>query len=365
MKLAYIIEGLYNSGGMERVLSVCANALCKDYDVTVITLQQKGRNNYFYLEEAIRCQDLGIVDIADGKEIKQRLTQYLNEQHFDIVITLGGIDFYYLHGIKDGSRKIFWYHFAIDIAKTTWIGPNPSLAKIIKAELQTWRRIYHARKYDQIVVISKTDLTAWKNYTHKATHIYNPITINATRMSDRTEKSIISVGRLDFQKGYDYLIPAWNLVSKKHSDWHLNIYGDGPLRESIQARIDELKLGASITLCGRTPNIGDKYASHSIYVMSSRAEGFPLVLLEAAFCGLPLIAYDCPSGPSEIIEDGKNGFLVEKVGDVQTMADRICLLIENESLRREMGENAKSMVNDFSVDKIRQQWLWLLNSLTK
>lgn len=71
------------------------------------------------------------------------------------------------------------------------------------------------------------------------------------------------------------------------------------------------------------------------------------------------------SGPSEIIEDGKNGFLVEKVGDVQTMADRICLLIENESLRREMGENAKSMVNDFSVDKIRQQWLWLLNSLTK
>lgn len=213
-------------------------------------------------------------------------------------------------------------------------------------------------------MISKADLKAWKKYTNKAIVIYNPVTINATRMSDWTEKSVISVGRLDFQKGYDYLIPVWKLVSQKHSGWHLNIYGEGPLRDSIQARIDELKLTNAVTLCGRTPNIGDQYASHSIYVMSSRAEGLGLVLLEAAFCGLPLIAYDCPSGPSEIVDDGKNGFLIEKVGDVQTMADRICQLIENESLRREMGENARSMVDNFSVDKIRQQWICLFNSLT-
>jgi glycosyltransferase involved in cell wall biosynthesis len=97
--------------------------------------------------------------------------------------------------------------------------------------------------------------------------------------------------------------------------------------------------------------------------MSSRAEGLGLVLLEAASCGLPLIAFDCPSGPSEIVEDGKNGFLVEKVGDVQTMADRICHLIENEALRRQMGEKARQMVQRFSVETIRKQWMDLFDGM--
>lgn len=367
MRLAYIIDSMYNSGGMERVLSVCANTLCDVYDITIITVFQKGLPDFFKLDSRIKRYDLGIHESANIKqkkrEYKKALSSYLLVEHFDIVITMGGMDLDFLYSIRDGSKKIFWFHFAIDVAKTTWAGPNPSAFQKIKAQLQTWKRIYYARKYDRMVVISKADLKAWKNYTNNATHIYNPITINATRISDGAEKSVISVGRLDFQKGYDYLIPAWNLVSQKHPDWHLNIYGEGPLRESIQAWIDELKLGRSVTLCGRTPDIGDKYASHSIYVMSSRAEGLGLVLLEAAFCGLPLVSFDCPSGPSEIIEDGKNGFLVEKVGNIQGVADRICRLIENKSLRRQMGENAKQMVQRFSVETIREQWILLLREI--
>ena len=367
MRLAYIIDCMNNSGGMERVLSVCANALCDVYDVTIITAFQKGLPDFFELDFRIIRYDLGIHESANirqkKREYKKALSAYLLVEHFDVVISMGGMDFDFLCSILDGSKKVFWFHFAIDVAKTTWTGPNPSAFQVIKAQLQTWKRIYYARKYDQIVVISKADLKTWKKYTDKATHIYNPITINATRISDRTEKSVISVGRLDFQKGYDYLIPVWNLISQKHPDWHLNIYGEGPLRESIQTRIDELKLGLSVTLCGRTPNIGDQYAAHSIYVMSSRAEGLGLVLLEAAFCGLPLVAFDCPSGPSEIIEDGKNGFLIKKVGDVQTMADRICQLIEDEELRKQMGEKAKLMVQRFSVNTIRKQWIALIDSV--
>lgn len=362
-RIAYIIEGMYNSGGMERVLSVVANSLCKDYDLTVITLQQKGREHYFKLEDDIHCHDLWIVDIADGKEIKQKLAKYLHEQHFNTVISLGGIDFYYLHSIKDGSRKIFWYHFAIDIAKTTWIGPNPSVAKRIKAEFQTWRRIYHARKYDKIVVISKADLSAWKRYTNNAMLIYNPVTISNAQPADMQSKAVISVGRLDYQKGYDYLIDAWKVVAEKHSDWHLNIYGEGLLREKLQKQIGQLQLTSFITICGRVTNIEDEYTRHSIYVMSSRAEGLGLVLLEAASCGLPLVAFDCPSGPSEIIEDGKNGFLIEKVGDVQGMADRICLLIENTSLRNKMGGEALGVTNKFSISEISKRWMSLLNNM--
>jgi glycosyltransferase involved in cell wall biosynthesis len=171
---------------------------------------------------------------------------------------------------------------------------------------------------------------------------------------------VISAGRLDYQKGYDYLIPAWSAVAKKHPDWHLNIYGEGALRDSIQKQIDELKLTNVITLCGRTSDISEKYAQHSIYVMSSRAEGLGLVLLEAASCGLPLIAYDCPSGPSEIIENGKNGLLVGRVGDIKGMADAICTIIENEALRNEMGEKALQMVERFSIQNIKKEWMEVL-----
>ena len=103
------------------------------------------------------------------------------------------------------------------------------------------------------------------------------------------------------------MIDAWEIVSQKHPDWHLNIYGKGTLREQLQQQIDRQHLTSSISLCGKTSNITEKYAQHSIYVMSSRAEGLGLVLLEAAACGLPLISYDCPSGPGEIIENGVKG----------------------------------------------------------
>ena len=99
--------------------------------------------------------------------------------------------------------------------------------------------------------------------------------------------------------------------------------------------------------------------------MSSRAEGLGLVLLEAASCGLPLIAYDCPSGPSEIISDGKNGYLISRVGDIATMADKICSLIENPVIRKQMGENAKQMVGKFSPSTIKEQWIALFNNNMK
>ena len=162
MKIVYIIEVMYNSGGMERVLSVCANSQCQELDVSIITLYQKGRPYYFPLDNRIRCYDLGLDGVANRKLLKERLTEFLMSHHFDIVITMGGMDMYYLHSIKDGSKKVFWFHFAIDIAKTTWVGPNPTIIRRIIAQLQTWKRIYHARKYDRMVVISKADLNAWK-----------------------------------------------------------------------------------------------------------------------------------------------------------------------------------------------------------
>lgn len=363
MKVAYIIEVMYNSGGMERVLSVCANSLCQDLDVSIVTLYQKGRPTYFPLDNRIHCYDLGLEGVANRTLLKERLTEFLMSHHFDIVISMGGIDMYYLHSIKDGSRKIVWFHFAINIAETTWVGPNPGIAKKMKAKIQTWRRIYHARKYDNIVVISKADLESWKNHTDKVLCIYNPVTIDCSAMADNCAKAVISVGRLDYQKGYDYLIDTWKRVAEKHPDWKLRIFGEGPLRNQLQKQIDQQQLSTIITLCGRASNIAEKYVEHSIYVMSSRAEGFPLALLEASACGLPLIAFDCPSGPGEIIEDGRNGYLIPKVGDIEGMANAICKLIEEKELRQEMGAKALERADSFSVKKVSIKWMEVFNFL--
>lgn len=361
MRICYIIESLFNSGGMERVLTVCVNSLCKEFDISVLTLYQCNNDYYYKLSELIKKYDLNFKNIRKKRLLKKKLNQFFIEHKFDIIVSLGGIDMYYLHSIKDGSKKIVWFHFALDIAKKSWIGPKPTLLRKCKAQLQTWKRIFHAKKYNKIVIISRADLEEWKRYTEKTLLIYNPVTIIQKRVSDRKSKSVISVGRLDFQKGYDYLIDSWVLVSKKHPDWFLDIYGEGEMKTTLQKQINNLQLDNTVRLCGRTSNIEEKYPLYSIFVMSSRAEGFPLVLLEAASCGLPLISYDCNFGPREIIADGNNGFLVRNVGDIEELSHAINNLIENESLRNIMGDNAIRMVNRFSLPRITKEWHELFN----
>lgn len=369
IQIAYIVDCMYNSGGTERVLTVCANALSDCHDITIVTAFQQGRPDCFYLSPNVKRHDLEISEDLSGNQkkkiYKRKLSHYLRHESFDIAVSLGGMDLDFLHSINDGSKKIVWLHYAIDIAQTTWVGPHPSLIKKVKAQLITWRRIYHAGKYERIVLISKADLKKWQKYTDKAICIYNPLTINTSLTSNLSNNCVIAAGRLDYQKGFDYLIDAWKLVVEKHPDWHLNVFGEGDLRDALQNQIDSLDLQSNITLCGRTSEIEKEYARHSIFVLSSRAEGFGLVLVEAASCGLPLVSFDCPSGPSELVLNGKNGFLINKVGDVSAMARAICNLIEDEELRKKMGHEAQEFSKLFQVENIVPQWNNLFNSVNK
>ncbi len=366
--IAYVIDSMFNSGGMERVLTVCANALVDTYSITIITAFQQGLPDYFKLNSQVRRHDLKIDDKTPVRrkksEYKKLLSDYLIEHHFDLVISLGGLDLDFLHSIRDGSRKILWFHFVLDFNEQ-YLDHNASFTKRLKARLQTWKRIYYARKYKCVIALSKTEQSRWKKYVHNAIAIYNPITVDALQLSDLSAKAVISVGRLDYQKGYDYLIDAWQLVASRHPDWHLNIFGEGMQRNDLQEQIDSENLSKSITLCGRSIQIEKEYPNHSLFVMSSRAECMPLALLEASSCGLPLIAFDCPSGPGEIIENGENGFLIKDVGDIQAMADKICQLIEDDELRKQMGGKAKEMVGKFRIDSIREQWMDLFNAVVE
>lgn len=145
--------------------------------------------------------------------------------------------------------------------------------------------------------------------------IYNPNTITKSNEPDYTAKRVIAVGRLDPQKGFDVLISAWKRVAELYPDWTLDIYGEGDSRQSLQRQIDELSLGDRVFLRGRSNDMSEEFARHSIMVLSSRYEGFGLVLCEASVCAVPQVSFSCESGPSEIISDRESGILVSPVGD--------------------------------------------------
>ena len=238
---------MYNNAGMERVLSLRANALCDKFDITFITSDDGSKEEFFKLDKRIKRIYLNF----DNKGYKQKLKKALLENKYDITVSTGGMEFFCLHDIKDGSKKIFEFHFSYDISKV-WIGERrKGLLGYVLIKLQTWKRIYHARKYDQIVVLSKTDSKKWKRHCKNVVHIYNPLTITP-KISNCTSKNVIAVGRLNYQKGFDYLIDAWNIVYRKHPDWILNIYGEGEKRKELQEQIDRLNLSKVVILQGKT-----------------------------------------------------------------------------------------------------------------
>lgn len=358
MKIAYIINGLYNSAGMERVLTVRANSLCNLFDITFITKAQGNRPDYFPLDKTIHR-----IDIAEVVPYREGLEKCLLENKYDITVSTGGSEFYFLYKIKDGSKKIFEFHFSYDISQVWMSRVKNSVKRKILSELQKFRRIYIARNYDKVVVLTKTDCKRWSQWLDNVTYIYNPLTIVSKSKSLVKDKTAIAVGRLDCQKGFDFLINAWEIVFASFPDWKLHIYGEGILREQLQSLIDRKELSSSLILCGATNNIISKYCESSIFILSSRTEAFGLVLTEAEACGLPIVAFDCPSGPRELIEDGGNGFLVRPVGNIEQLANRIIKLISDASLRQKMGQRSYELSQKFSIENISKEWIQLYNQL--
>lgn len=367
MRIAFIIESSYNSGGMERMLATIANEMCRYYDVTVITAFNGDKKDFFSFDEEVKRTDLGLSrDSYQAKDIKRlyqaHLASFLMEACFDCCISLGGMEMFFLPALNDGSKKVLWYHFALNHDMMTAHVSRYGFVNKSLGVLRTIRRLYVARKYDHVVVLSKEDMKAWRRYINNVSYIYNPVTIEPKGVNDYASKRAIAVGRLDTQKGYDFLFKAWALVHKRYPDWQLDVFGSGR-KADFQPLIDAEGLQDVVHLKGATDNIAQEYASHSFLVLSSRFEGFGLVLVEAGAAGLPLISYNCKSGPSEIIRNGYDGYIVNKVGDIIGLADAICKMISSETDRKLMGERARKDMKRFEMKNISECWRNLLQNL--
>lgn len=211
-----------------------------------------------------------------------------------------------------------------------------------------------ARKFDCSVLLTERDRQGYKGLMNTAV-IPNPITVFSEKMSPLTNKVVLAVGRLGIEKNFTELVEIWAMMAKDYPDWTLRIVGDGYEKEAICRAIQKYGLEAQVELLPFTNKIQEHYCGASVYAMTSVFESFGLVLVEAASIGLPLVAYDCPCGPSDIIKDGEDGFLIP-MHDKDAYSKALRRLIEDESLRKRMGANAEKNSERFSLDAVMHQW---------
>ena len=290
---------------------------------------------------------------------KKALKAFLDKIRPDIVISVGE-DKFFLPFIRGPWKTIREIHYPKNNRQRYAHGSF--LLRLISKLGDYLEYDVVCNKYDCVVVLTQEDLiTNWKGRKNVCA-IPNPTRFQPDVPSRLNEKRILAVGRLSHEKNFSSLIRAYSIVAKRFPKWRIDLYGEGDEYFSLVNEINSLGLSDIVCLRGNTTDIEKEMLSSSIYVASSKYEGFSLALVEAMACGLPVVSYSCPYGPKEIIQDGENGFLVP-LDDEQNLAERICQLIADDDLRLRMGASAFERAKAFSLETITQKWLSLFNNL--
>ena len=375
MRIIYCLAGTFNSGGMERIVINKANWLAEHgHEVSIITTEQNGRQNFFPLNEKVTRIDLDVMysdtnslgvvkKMISRKRLMRKHRKALNtvllQNKPDIVVSTFGNEVGFLPFIADGSRKVAeihfsrWYRLQLN-RKGIW--------RIIDKYL-TYTDYRILKKFDRFICLTEEDKLNWGKLNNIEV-IPKFIEDIAAQTAPLTAKSMIAVGRLSYQKGYERLVKAWKIVADKHPDWRLNIFGGGELKDDLESLIKNVDLNNYIKIHEPTAQILREYVNNSALVLSSRYEGLPMVLLEASSVGLPLISFTCQCGPKDIIMSGYNGLLVNE-GDIDGLAEAIIKVIENPELRKEMGKNSLEKSTEYNKEIIMNKWNGLFHSLMK
>ncbi|QZY30050.1 glycosyltransferase family 4 protein [Nocardioides coralli] len=394
-RFTFLVPSAYAPGGIARVVSTVANELVRrGCEVSVITLVRPTAEPYFHFDPAVRL--LPLQDRYDPARPHRQRPRARNDRHADERVRQLDSQ---PSALADGARKTFTAYVDLllqeclesmppgvfvstrpefAVAASRWAAPGSVL--LHQEHLSFVPRPVHLREalrdtvlgrdgtraLDAFLTLTDADLERWVEFLGptavRTDVIPNPIPFTIGEPAPLTSKVVVAAGRLTMQKGFERLISAWAPLVGTHPDWRLDIYGEGGLHDDLAAQIADLGLGDRVRLAGVTPEFEARLAEASIYAMSSRFEGLPMVLLEACSKGVPPVSFDCPEGPRQLIEDGVNGLLVPE-GDIPALTDGLRRLMDDAALRRRLGAGALETARNYQVEAVADRWLELVDEV--
>lgn len=365
IKVLYITNKIFGSGGLERVLSIKASYLAEklNYEVHILTLNQGDLPLFYEFSNKLIHHDIKVSGniVSYGFNYIKGLKNTVNLIKPDIIsVCDDGLKGFYLPYIIGKSRPIIYErHASKNIFKTN---DSLNIIQSIKFKALNWLMHFGARNYNIFVVLTNDNLNEWNLNNLKV--IPNPLTFYPEEKGKLTNKKVIAVGNHGFQKGYDRLLQSWKIVLQKYPDWQLEIYGKIDKEQKHLHLADKLGVKDNVKFFNPVKNIQDKYNEASIFALSSRSEGFGMVLIEAMAYGVPCVSFNCPCGPKDIITHEKDGFLVPN-GNIDSFAEHLALLITDKDLRIKMGNHARLKAKTYLPVYIMDQWDSLFKSLLK
>lgn len=386
MNVIIIEENINLMGGVERIVSTIANDLVKDNNVEVLSKYQEGEEPFFKYDEKIKRTYMVKVKKISSKIKDRKLVFYpvrIIEKELEKIKNRIQIKKYAKY-INTKDIIIFGrVNVATDFLK--YLNDDKKIIVRDAIHLQNHTRSvikkmkkYFPKKVNKFIVSSEESINTYKEFFGKEKveleKIYNPIGIDVNKGYSYNNRKVISMGRFDKQKGFENLIKAFKTVVNKHPDWKLEIVGNGNYKGKYERIIKELELEKNVQLINKTKEVTKALNEASIYVMTSRYEGYANALVEALACGVPSISYNWLMGVEDIIKDNENGLIVqlknredyyhgnkEHQEDIINLADKINYLIENEKIAEELSNNAAKITETRNIDHILAKWRKIIN----
>lgn len=357
MKILFVIHSLEKAGGAEKVMTLLANSIVLEaqHEVSIVTMSQK--EPFFHLNDSIKLIKLELYKLKSSpiNTLKNTMHQInslrevMVDNNSDVIISfISGMNIFSIIAAKLSGKPII-------------VAERSSFHHGLKNNFWKFlRRITYP--YSNALIIQTDEDKPNYSFVKYIYKIYNPLVLKNEHEHVEKEKIILAVGRLHQIKGFDLLIAAFSKVSAKN--WKLVIVGEGKEREKLENLIKKLDLSDRVFLHGITDDVEIFYKKSSIFVLSSRSEGFPNALCEAMAYGCACIAFDCPTGPKEIINDRVNGILVP-CGNIDIMVKEIQYLINNPQARGKLEKSAKDILYRLNIGEIKKQWLEVASSIHK
>ncbi|MCC8424859.1 glycosyltransferase family 4 protein [Mucilaginibacter sp. UR6-11] len=368
MKIIFSTDQIFLHGGIEKAIAEKANYFADKlgFEVTILTNQQKGKDPIYKLSDKIQLIDIDI-DLAQGKsfysfcnvkQIPKNYTQikkvFYNIDPDVVIVCNYGYDFYMIPFLHKKSKKIKEFHSS-RYFESTDRHVTKSFFKHSYYKINDWVE----SKYTHVVVLNKDEVPYYNS--NNVVVIPNPISVS-NKQALLTCKAVIAAGRIAPVKGFDKLIKAWKIVNLSDPQWELHIYGDDYLqtRQKLEKLIHENGLSSTVIFKGTSSDMTETFLNYSLYAMSSVTECFPMVLLEALSVGLPIVSFDCPNGPRNILTNQEDGLLAQDQNSAD-LAKKLLVLIQDVEKRKKFGMQAKINSQKFDTATVMKNWVNLFN----